>query len=129
MSLQKIKGYISKDSKDIPRFIDTKIAEHHHSFTLMQVHIFPALLACISNKFLPYISIENINYDILMAIHEIKNSTDDDLYNKVWRYIMGLIKEYEKYAIELELYESVQNLNQVYDLLDKIKNNKTSAKR
>lgn len=121
MSLAKLREYIKRDSLVIPHCVNTKIAEHHHSFNVIQAHIFPALLVCCVNKFMDYEHIESVKYDVIYAISEIKEATEDKLYIQIWKYILTLIKEYEDYATDLELFETAQNLLILYDMIKDVK--------
>lgn len=115
--LGQVKRMIKADSMMIPAFIDTKLVEDHHAYTILSNDIYPLLLTCCASKFLSYLNLEDVADEILLRIYQIRQDTINGVYINVYKYILRRCEYYQLYSEKYELYEVSQNFSRLIECL------------
>lgn len=110
---------IITDSNSIPQFIDLGILEHCQALTQIQ-NILLAVSELATIRKVPYARIEEIATDILLFLNQIRMTTGDRLYIKVWSYLKSRLKVYEAFSNNEERYETSFNLFRLKECLQEI---------
>lgn len=117
IAIETLRDKIRDDTQRIPDFIDGKF--HYRIYIEYQL-VLIKLSKLVSSQFLSDRSIAIIRMEVYSRINTIeKNSMDNpSLYFTILTYIDQKINKYKRWALEMELYETVANIENFIKMND-----------